>query len=131
MESLFKQFIFVLIWFVAVIWIGIPKDLLYWIPSYLCQDLTVVSNRPVPAETMCMFNKDWKFWIRYGQVPFQKSLIEHDFAYPVKLGICTTVQVSMEFLSIFINVAINNDVLISKKLMWMYVQRESEDDPYL
>ena len=61
---------------------------------------------------MFLLNKDWKLWLRYGQGPCLKSLIEHGFIYPFKLAIYTAIHLNMVFLSMLMNVVINNDMVI-------------------
>ena len=78
---------------------------------------------------MCLFKTFWKLWFRYGQVPRQKSLLEHNFPYPIKLVIFATVNLNMAFVSIK-NVVIRNDMVISAILVWLCVQRIIEDGPY-
>ena len=76
-----------------------------------------------------MIYKDFKSWLGYGKGPCHN--IEHNFAYLVKLGIFTTVQLTMEFVSMFMDFVINNNVVISEIWMWICGHRYKEYYPYL
>ena len=92
-DGLFQKFIISLIWFFFGVYIGILTALLFLIPAYLCQDLTVGSKQIILTEIVILFSKDFQAWIEYGQEPSHN--IEHGFAYLVKLGIYTKLQLNM------------------------------------
>ena len=127
MEGLFQKFIIGLIWFVPRGYIGTLTALLFWIPAYLCQDLPVGSKQIILTEIVILSNKYFQAWIEYGQVSCQNT--EHSFAYSVMLGIYTKLQLNMNF-SMFADIFINNDVIISEIWMWLCGHREAENYPF-
>ena len=78
---------------------------------------------------MFLFNKNWQSCIGYRKVPFQN--IEHGFSYPVKLTIFTTEELTMKFISIFMNVFIKNSMEVSEIWMCLCYQMEAEYYPCL
>ena len=111
------------LYFFSVGWINTPASLIFWILYYLYQYLTVDSKHTIPTDTVFFLNNNLPLWLGCGKGLFQKSLIEHVFVYPVKLGIYTKVQMTMEFVSIFMIIFINDYMAISVIWVWLCGQR--------